>query len=438
MIKRCVSIRLPLLALAALATVAVAGCASNAGDATGESSESLTTLVHLPTALGGMDRVTKHAPHVTPLRVFPTGLPITSSRAHAHGGLEALSNPPPQLASSVDLSANAPAPGDQGQTGSCGAWSTGYSSMGFWANKTGASGAPFAPMFLYAQEVHGACDQGTSIEGNMDILQQQGIDTNADYEPMQQSLDCATQPNAAQRANAASYKITGYQQLDLSVGKRQAIEQMLSAGNPVVLGILAYSELMNANAQSYLVGPPAAGSTLYGGHAIAAFKYDDNGVWILNSWTSQWGNAGWAELSWDFIDGTFGGKENMMDAAAITGVAFGGGGGGGGGGSPPPPQSSGPTVSFASPADGSTIHGGDTVNIVVGAADAASTIASASLDWQSPSGHSTFVLSDMGSGQWGGALTLSAQAASGARVLTVTVTDANGQTAAAQETLTVP
>ncbi len=298
----------------------LAGCSSPRDD-TASTEQGLGILVEMPTVLGGGSRLTTFTPNAPAHHVYPVGLTGSgrSAAGGGAGGLHTMGNggAPP---TAVDLSQGAPAPGDQGQTGSCAAWATGYSSMGWWAAKAGLGGAPFAPMYLYAQEVQGACDQGTSIEGNMDLLQQQGIDTAADYEPMEQNLDCATQPSAQQQANAARYTISGYQQLDLSSDPRTAIEQALASGVPVVLGILAYDELMNATSQSFLVGPPGPGSQLYGGHAIAAFKYDDKGVWILNSWTDQWGYGGWAELSWDFIEGSNQGQSNLMDAAAITGV----------------------------------------------------------------------------------------------------------------------
>jgi len=83
-----------------------------------------------------------------------------------------------------------------------------------------------------------------------------------------------------------------------------------------------YPEFDAATASSYLVGPPTAGETSRGGHAIAAFAYDQNGVWIMNSWGTGWGNGGWAELSWDFVNGTLDGKPNVFDVNSITGVAF--------------------------------------------------------------------------------------------------------------------
>src|SRR4051794_7425639 len=57
------------------------------------------------------------------------------------------------LPESVDLRSYAPPPGDQGQIGSCVAWSIGYSIMGYYANRTGGAGAPYAPLFLYLRNV---------------------------------------------------------------------------------------------------------------------------------------------------------------------------------------------------------------------------------------------------------------------------------------------
>ena len=45
-----------------------------------------------------------------------------------------------------------------------------------------------------------------------------------------------------------------------------------------------------------------ATGTNYGGHEVAAYGYDATGVKIANSWGKGWGNAGWATLSWDFVD----------------------------------------------------------------------------------------------------------------------------------------
>ena len=125
-----------------------------------------------------------------------------------------------------------------------------------------------------------------------------------------------------QAANAASFKISGYTQDDLSQGPRQAIISALANGRPAILSILVYSEFENASSSNYLIGPPQPGDGPPGGHAITAFAYDQNGVWIENQWGTSWGSNGWAELSWDFINGNLNGVANVEDVATIDGVAL--------------------------------------------------------------------------------------------------------------------
>jgi uncharacterized membrane protein YgcG len=253
-------------------------------------------------------------------------------------------NVPSSLPSTVDLSQYAPAAGNQGSYGSCASWATGYSTMGWWANKTGLGGTPFNPVFLYTQlmaQSGQACgDVGTAMEDPLGLMQSEGDAPLADF-----PSSVCTQPTSQQIQNAGAFRISGFHTVDLSAGGRQALETAIAGGQPVAIAIWVYDELMNANASDYYVGLPAPNSTLYGAHAVAAMKYDDNGVWILNSWgTTTWGNDGWAELSWDFVAGTTQSQgstyPNVYDAVMVDGVVGGGGGSsgsgsgsGGGGGS---------------------------------------------------------------------------------------------------------
>lgn len=440
--------------LASISVLALsAACAQGSGDPAASSGEDLGVVVELPHALGGGVRHTHLTPHVTPPKTYALGLKATPHKAPSGGGgamfqdLQKVSLPP-----SVDVSMGAPSPGDQGPTGSCATWATGYSAMGWWDARTSLGGAPYAPMFLYAQQVHGNCDDGTMISDNLDIMKSQGMDTEADYEPMQHDLDCATQPSAKNRAAAAKYKISDYVTLDIS-SPQDAIMKELAAGHPIVLGVMVYDNFFNADGTNYLIGPPSPGDGLAGGHAITAFKYDKQGVWILNSWGTGWGKSGWGELSWDFVNGSAGGQPNVMDAEAITGVV--------GGSSPTPspmpspsdggadpdssapdtgppmPAPTGPSLKFASPNDGDTISPGDPISLVVDTTDASATITDVQLTWSAPSGDATFALGELGGGQYGIDLELSYYAPSGDRKLTVVVTDSNGNTATSVETLHV-
>lgn len=277
----------------------------------------------LPATLGGGVAQTQSAPSRAPVTKHRYGIPLPPvgspdwPAGYPEHGPSRLSLP-----ASVDLSAEAPPPGNQGSTGSCQSWATSYSALGWWANHAGLANAQFAPMYVYSQIARGNCDTGDSIEAPLDILMGQGVDTMTDYEPMQDNLNCGTLPDAAQRTNASHFRISGYTRNNLSNGVEAAIMSQLASGAPATLAMIVYSEFENANPSSYLVGPPQPGDVAYGGHAITAFAYDANGVWIMNQWGSDWGNNGWAELSWDFVNGSFGGQANVGDVASITGLAF--------------------------------------------------------------------------------------------------------------------
>jgi hypothetical protein len=447
----------PLLVVSILAACATPTGKHGWGDSGNQSpprTDVAAVTVQLPHALGGGTRVTHATSHATPARTWPLGLRRGMPHPPARGGEQAEVQPM-VLPASVDLSQGAPVAGDQGQTGSCATFATGYSAMGWWDARTSLGGAPYAPMFLYAQQVQGDCSSGTSIEGDLDIMKSQGIDTAADYEPMEQDLDCATQPTVQNLAVAAKYKVLDYENPDMSDPKT-AIVQELAAGRPLVLGIEVYDNFFNATASDYLIGAPGPGEGSNGGHGITAFKYDANGVWILNSWGTSWGLQGWGELSWDFIEGA----NCVDDVVAITGVVGGAPptpppvtDGGAPDASPPPPvdaspapapdagptptPSGGPTIAFESPNDGDTMSAGGWFEVLVDVADANAYVTDVQMIWTSPSGQQTYELGDWGDGQAGIDLELSWGAQPGPRTVTVVATDSNGATGQGQVTVQV-
>jgi hypothetical protein len=218
--------------------------------------------------------------------------------------LSAFALNPASLPASVDLSQYAPAVGNQGSVNSCAAWSTGYYLRGWYAKRDGYYPAGpdawggYAPMYLYSQIVHGQ-NVATTFSDNLAILQQQGIDTRADY--TQGDYDYQDLPTAGEAANASHIKIASYS--DVRGANLQTwIETSLANGNPVAVGIPIYAAFEFASATNPLVGLPQPGEASLGGHAVFASRYDANGLWIENSWGTGWGLNGWAELSWSFVN----------------------------------------------------------------------------------------------------------------------------------------
>jgi hypothetical protein len=289
----------------------------------GNVSDDLTSSVsiNLPAALGGGTTRTKPSPTTAPVNPHAAGVPQPGQEPGSAPGT-ATSALSPSFPDAADVSAWAPPAGDQGQTSSCQSWSTGYSMMGWWANHEGLSNAQFAPMFLYAQLVKGHCNQGSWPEQALSIMQSQGVDSFGDYQPNQWNLDCGTLPSQAQTANAGHFKVTGYKQLSLDNGPAAAIKATISAGRPAIVVIREDKAFHNAQPGHLLIGAPQSSEPVGDGHAITAFSYDAQGVWILNSWGTTYGNNGWAELSWDFVNGSNKGKANVYDVVDVTGVAF--------------------------------------------------------------------------------------------------------------------
>ncbi len=301
----------------ALSACIAAGCATADVDSASDAGSQSSQTVQLPAALGGGQTVTSQPGSTGPASHHGLGATYEPATA-SDDELE----PFVALPSSVDLSAEAPPPGDQGATGSCTTWSTAHSALGWWANHDGYAGATFAPMYLYSQIVKGHCDTGSNVAHVLGMIKAHGVDTQTNYEPMELDLDCGTQPTSAEKTNAGRFKISGYRTSNLTGGVQKAIEATIAEGRPAILSIQVYPEFDNATASSYLVGPPSGSDVSRGGHAITAFAYDSAGVWIMNSWGLGWGNNGWAELSWEFVNGNFNGAANVGEVDSITGLAF--------------------------------------------------------------------------------------------------------------------
>ena len=247
--------------------------------------------------------VSAASPHTSGGSLHPTGFIPTkvSTKGVTPSGqrlMAALQTYP----ASVDLSQWDPPVGNQGQVGSCTSWASGYY-MRYWLrNHALGETTLFAPMYLYAQISHGV-DAGSSFPSNFNIMDSQGIAPMSTY--TWGNYDYTDQPTTSDTASAAPYHASSYTMLfsGSSSSNQTALEAALAAGSPVMVAIPVYPEFdYVSSANGWLVNPPTAGEVSRGGHALFSPRYDANGIWIENSWGTGWGNAGWAELSWAFIN----------------------------------------------------------------------------------------------------------------------------------------
>lgn len=108
-------------------------------------------------------------------------------------------------------------------------------------------------------------------------------------------------PPAEVFAEAAHHRVRAYQRVRADVNGMRAA---LASGSPVAFGFSVFESFeTEAVARTGQVPMPGRGESVLGGHAVAAFGYDDASRLLLvrNSWGATWGQGGYFYLPYDFI-----------------------------------------------------------------------------------------------------------------------------------------
>ncbi|MBS1565792.1 MAG: peptidase C1A papain [Bacteroidetes bacterium] len=210
-------------------------------------------------------------------------------------------NPLPE---SANLQRFAPTVGDQGQQGSCVAWSSAYGARSILESaRTGQAGeqVKFSPSFLYNQIGLDGC-QGSYIVRAMEFMTKNGSVPYGEFPYTDK--DCSRQPGSDLMQEAQQYKMRGFNRL--SLGDRNdkvdinAIRQNLSQGAPVVIGMMVGGTYMQEMKGRDLWEPTEDDRRQigFGGHAQCVVGYDDKkyggAFLIMNSWGPEWGHNGFA------------------------------------------------------------------------------------------------------------------------------------------------
>ncbi len=230
-----------------------------------------------------------------------------------------------QLSLSVDLSAQLPPVGDQGQQGSCVAWASSYYYKS-WSEKQEHSWDlnnayyQYSPSFVYNQ-INGGKDNGSKFQDAFTLLQNNG-DVDIAEMPYNQN-NYTAKPSAAQLEAAKPYRVPGdwrYFFLRTNNGPFSSpndisgVKTLLDSGKVLVMAIPVYGDFPN-----YGSNPSKAyydyngSSSLKGGHGVCICGYDDNinpggadadhkgGFKMVNSWGPTWNGGGYVYLSYDFV-----------------------------------------------------------------------------------------------------------------------------------------
>ncbi len=239
-------------------------------------------------------------------------------------------NPLPE---SVSLLRFAPDRKNQGQQGSCVAWSSTYAARTIVeAASTGQSGnnTAYSPAFVYNQIGLEGC-QGAYIQNAMELMQKKGVVSFSDFPYSDQ--DCSRQPNSVLENKAAQNRMHGFTRLTNGEGVEgisvRAVKEHLAKDAPVVIGMMVGGSFMQGMMGKDLWTPTNEDRSQmgFGGHAMCVIGYDDRkqAVQIMNSWGPEWGVNGVAWVRYaDFKEFTREayGIDPMPKRGAAVNVSF--------------------------------------------------------------------------------------------------------------------
>lgn len=241
-------------------------------------------------------------------------------------------NPLPE---SANLQKYAPAVGNQGQQGSCVAWSSAYAARSILESaRTGKPGesVKFSPSFLYNQIGLDGC-QGSYIQRAMEFMTKQG---SIPYEAFPYTdKDCSNQPGPQLVQEASQFKMRGFNRLTLGdrtdVIDINAIKQNLSQGAPVAIGMMVGQSFMQDMMGKDVWQPTSEDADMqgFGGHAMCVVGYDNakygGSFLIMNSWGPEWGHNGFAWVQYPvfkhFVKEAYG-LEPMQKVGAAASQSF--------------------------------------------------------------------------------------------------------------------
>jgi len=253
----------------------------------------------------------------------------TFKKARVYEGLadDNTKNPLPE---SVSLLRFAPDRRNQGQQGSCVAWSSVYAARTIVeAASTGqnANNTAYSPAFVYNQIGLEGC-QGAYIQNAMEFMTNKGVVAYNDFPYTDQ--DCSKLPNNTLMNEATQNRMHGFTRLTDGEGTQginiRAIKEHLAKDAPVVIGMMVGGSFMQEMMGKELWTPTEQDRSQmgFGGHAMCVIGYDDRRVakyasgesytgafQIMNSWGTDWGNNGVAWVGYaDF-------KEFVREAYGI-------------------------------------------------------------------------------------------------------------------------
>lgn len=227
--------------------------------------------------------------------------PDEFNKASVYEGLEDdnTKNPLPEA---VSLLRFAPERANQGQQGSCVAWSCAYAAQTILTSAATAADPNqivFSPSYLYNQIKLDGC-QGSYLQRAMEAMSRNGGVPLNEYPYTDQ--DCDRMPSSSDIQKGRQNTIHGFTRLtngdNINQISVRAIKEHLSKDAPVAIGMMVGQSFMQdmMGRELWEPGGMDASQIGMGGHAMCVIGYDDRkfggAFQIMNSWGPEWGNNG--------------------------------------------------------------------------------------------------------------------------------------------------
>jgi C1A family cysteine protease len=191
---------------------------------------------------------------------------------------------------------------DQGELGSCTAHA-GVGLMEWFQRRAFGRHLDMSRLFLYlvARRMVGIRgDEGCYLRTVMQAMVMFGVPPEQ-FWPYK-TADFDREPDAFVYSLADDFKAYSYYRLTPNAGKSQleVLLDHLDGGLPFMFGFTVFSNISNNG----WIPEPQPGNTVLGGHAVAAFRYDDKmkAFLIRNSWGTSWGHEGYGWLPYSYVE----------------------------------------------------------------------------------------------------------------------------------------
>jgi hypothetical protein len=236
----------------------------------------------------------------------------TFAKSSVYEGLDPNNPNQRPLPEAVSLLRYAPDRGNQGQQGSCVAWSCAYAAQTVLtaaATHQDPNQIKFSPSYLYNQIKIEGC-QGSYIQRAMESMTKNGGVPLNNFPYNDQT--CDNEPSSSDIQKGRQNTIHGFTRLtdgdNVNSINVRAIKEHLANNGPVAIGMMVGQSFMQDMMGQEVWRPTAADESGAGagGHAMCVIGYDDNkaigqdasgktvkgAFQIMNSWGGEWGKNG--------------------------------------------------------------------------------------------------------------------------------------------------